>query len=268
MKKMERTLGLVLFALLTGSLTAQTSFILSPEIGIHSSKSKPTGDLDISEFFQGMDVGYSGVFSYQGGISFGVQLYENWALLTGIKYNQKGGKVSVETRDPNTPFIVTLDDGTQQADLGEVVLTTKHNWLSIPILARAQFGRSIKIGVAIGPQINMGIGKSKESVDYNMENTNLSSEENTYEFGTSSRDVLKKNHVSLLILPYVAYQLNDNGSIKLSMVIERGSDMVNDNYVVGDINGQRNVDGTMSNNQFGVMLSYEHRFDLKAGVKY
>lgn len=75
--------------------------------------------------------------------------------------------------------------------------------------------------------------------------------------------------MSLLVLPYVAYDLSDNGSFKLSMMIEAGGNMVNDNLVVVDnYNNLRNVNGTMRNTQMGIMLSYEHRFDLKAGVKY
>lgn len=268
MKKKELIAILAFLTIFTGGLKAQTSIILSPEIGIHSSKSTPTGDLDISESFQGAGVNYSGIFSYQGGIAVGLQIFGNWAIITGVKYNQKGGKVSVETRDPNNPFQVTLDDGTQTTDVGEVIFTTKHNWLSIPILARGQFGKTLKVGLAIGPQINMGIGKYKETAEYNLENTNLNNEEITANFGNSTANLLKKNHISLLVMPYVAYELNPNSSLKLSMMIERGSNMVNDNFVVPTFNGQRNVNGTISNTQLGIMVSYEHRFDIKAGIKY
>ena len=268
MKKKNLILTFAFLALFMGGIKAQTSIILAPELGIHSSKSKPTGDMDISEAFQGMDVKYSGIFSYQGGLGFGIQFFGNWALLTGVKYNQKGGKVTVETRDPNNQFLVTLEDGTQKLDVGEVTLTTKHNWLSIPILARGQFGGSFKVGLAIGPQINMAIGKYKEIIDYSLENTNLGSEEDTYNFGKSTNNVFKKSHISMLILPYVAYEISDNSSLKLSMMAELGADMVNDNYVVSTLNGARNVNATVRNTQMGIMLSYEHRFNLKTGVKY
>lgn len=269
MKKKNLISTLALLALFIGGVNAQTSIILSPEIGIHSSKSKPTGDLDISSNYQGMGVNYSGILSYQGGIGVGIQFFGNWALLTGVKFNRKGGKVTVETRDPNNPFGIPQEDGTMNTDVGEFSITTAHNWLSIPILARGQFGGTFKVGLAIGPQINMGIGKYKETYEYSLENTNISTEEFEVGFGKSTTNVLKKSHLSLLVLPYVSYDIGKNSSIKLNMMVEAGADMVNDNFVVGTGNGSsRNVNGTMRNTQMGVMLSYEHRFELKTGVKY
>lgn len=268
MKKIK-LLSMMTMLILAGSgLRAQLSVILTPEIGIHSSRSNPTGDLDISESFQGMSVNYSGIFSYRGGIGVGLQFQDNWGLLTGVAFNRKGGRVTVETRDPNNPFGVQLEDGTVTTDVGEVTATTTHNWLSVPILARAQFGKAFKVGLAVGPQFNFGLGKYTETVEYNLENTNINTDEDNYDFGDSTRDMLKRNHISLVILPYVSYDLNPKSSLRLSMMIERGSDMVNENFVVERPTGQRNVRGTLPNNQFGVMLSYEYRFDLNAGVKY
>lgn len=268
MKKMTLFSTLALFALSTSGLFAQLSVILTPEIGIHSSRTNPTGDLDISESFQGMSVNYSGIFSYRGGIGVGLQFQDNWGLLTGVAFNRKGGRVTVETRDPNNPFAVTLEDGTVTTDVGEVIGTTTHNWLSVPILARAQFGNTFKIGLAVGPQFNFGLGKYTETIEYNLENTNINTQEDNFAFGNSTSDMIKGSHISLVILPYVSYDLSPKSSLRLSVMIERGSDMVNENFVVERPNGQRNVRGTLPNNQFGVVLSYEHRFDLNAGVKY
>lgn len=268
MKKIKLLLTAALLTVLSAGLHAQVSIVLSPEIGIHSSKSTPTGDLDLSEDFQGMDVNYSGVFSYRGGVGVGVQFSDNWGILTGVAFNRKGGRVTITTRDPNNPFFVTPEGGTQTTDVGEVVGTTTHNWLSIPILARAQFGNAIKVGLAVGPQFNIGLGDYRETIEFNLENTNLNTQEENLSFGESTREVFKKNHISLMIMPYVSYDINPKSSLRVSMMIERGSDMVNENYVVQSPNGQRNVSGTMPNNQIGVLLSYEYRFDLKVGVKY
>lgn len=268
MKKKNLLLSFAFAALCAGSTQAQTSIILTPEAGIHTSKIKTTGDLDISQAYQGMTIDYSSIFSYQGGIGVGVQFFGNWAILTGLRYNQKGGKVTVETRNPNNPFAVFLDPENPTTDVGEFTITTKHNWLSIPILARAQFGKAFKVGLAIGPQINMAIGKYKETIDYDLENTNISSEEETFNFGTSTTNLLKKNHISLLVQPYASYDLSDKSSLRFNMMIETGGNMVNDNFVVADNNGSRNINGTMRNTQIGMMISYEYRFNLKAGVKY
>lgn len=274
MKKKKLISILALLAILTGSLQAQTAIILSPEVGIQSSKLKATGDLDLNSDFQSQDVNYSGIFSYHGGLNFGIQFSGNWAILTGAQFNQKGGKVSVETRDPNNPFFFQNDDGSIGSDVGKITLTDKQNWLSIPVLARGQFGNTLKIGLAIGPQFNLGLGKYKETIEYDLENTNFPTEENSGSFGSSTSSVYKKSHMSLLVLPYISYQISKQSSIKLTVLIESGSDMVNENYVVAsgtDANGNttfRNVSGTIKNNQFGVSLAYVHTFNLKAGVKY
>lgn len=267
MKKTNLISTLALLALFIGGVQAQTSIILTPEIGIHSSKSKITGDFDVSQFYQGADVSYSSVFAYQGGIGFGIQL-KNWALLTGIKYNRKGHKVTAESRNPNSPLPIFVSDDSTAFDVGEIENTSMHNWLSIPILFRGQFGGAFKVGLAIGPQINMAIGKYKETIEYNLENLNVNTDENNYDFGKTTSEPIKKSHLSLLILPYAAYEISDNSSIKFSMMIESGANMVNDNFVVGTSNGVRNVQATERNTSVGIMLSYEHRFELKTGVKY
>lgn len=270
MKNLKFITTVAFLALFAGGLHAQTSIILTPEVGIHTSKLKTTGDADISDGFPGADIKYSSVFGYQGGIGVGIQLFKHWGIITGIKYNKKGGKVNIATRDPNNPFITGVDgDGNLTTDVGEFTVTTSHNWLSIPILARGQFGGAFKAGIAIGPQINMGIGKNKQTIDYDLENTNLSSDETSYEFGKSTTNYYKKSHISVLILPHVMYDISDNGGIKLSLMIEAGGNMINDNYVVGTTDGgKRNINGTERNTQMGIMLSYEHRFGLKTGVKY
>lgn len=267
MKKKNLISTLALAALFIGGVQAQTSIILTPEIGIHSSKSQMTGDFDVTQFYQGADVSTTAIFGYQGGIGIGFQ-FKNWALLTGVKYNRKGHKVNVETRNPNLPFEFPINADSSAFDVGKITNTTTHNWLSIPILFRGQFGGTFKAGLAIGPQINMAIGKYKETIEYNLENLNINTEENNYDYGKTTREPIKKSHISLLVLPYVSYDISPKSSVRLSMMIEAGSNMVNDNFVVGMANGVRNVRATERNTQVGIMLSYEYRFELKAGVKY
>jgi hypothetical protein len=260
--------ALALLFWISSGLQAQVSILLGPEIGIHNSKFNPTGDLDISENFQGASVTYSGIFAYQGGLTASILFAEKWGITTGIKYNRKGGTTTIETRDPNNPFLVTLPDGTQATDVGEIIETLTSNWLSIPILARAEFGNNFKVGLAIGPQINMGLGEYTSNIEYNLESVRLSDEEINGSFGESTTNLFKKSHLSLLILPYVSYAINPKSSLRFNVMFERGGDMVNENLVVGSANGNRNVNGTIKNSQFGVMLSYEYRFDLKVGTKY
>jgi len=267
MKKKNLISTLALAALFIGGVQAQTSIILSPEIGIHASSSNITGDFDVSQFYQGADVNYSSVFSYQGGLGVGFQ-FKNWAILTGVKYNRKGHRVTAETRNPNLLFQIPVSADSVAFDVGEITSRSFHTWLSIPILFRGQFGGAFKAGLALGPQINMAIGKYKETIEYDLENLNVNTEEYNYEYGKTTTEPMKKSHISLLILPYVSYDISPKSSVRFSMMIESGSNMVNDNFVVATANGLRNVRATERNTQVGIMLSYEYRFELKAGVKY
>lgn len=260
---------LAVMAMFSEGLKAQTKLILSPEIGIQNSKMKATGDLDYSGDFPSANVDYSGIFSYNGGVNFGIQFAGHWSIMTGLKFNRKGGKVTVEARDPNNPFIIPNPDGTFSADVGEFTTTTTHNWLSIPLLAGAEFGNNLKIGLGIGPQFNIGLGEYKLVSEYNLDNTNIPTEEVTEEFGDGANNLYKGSHMSLLLVPYVSYQLSPQSAIRFTVMIESGSDMVNENLVVGDgFGGTRNVNGTLKNSQFGLTLSYVHTFDMKVGVKY
>lgn len=268
MKRRDLISLIALLTILTGSLQAQTSFLIGPEIGIQNSKMKVTNDLDASSL--GGNVDYSGIFSYQGGISLGIQFAGKWAIISGLKYNAKGGKSTIESRDPNNPLgYIQNSDGTFTPVLGEIETEIKANFLSIPILARGQFGETFKVGLAIGPQINMGLGKVKETTEYNLENANLPTDEENTDYGTSTTNLLKKSHMSLLIQPFVSYELSPNSSLRFSVMFESGSNMVNENYVVQtNDGGSRNIDGTMKNSQFGAVFSYEYRFDFQTGTKY
>jgi hypothetical protein len=259
---------LALTAFVIQGLEAQTKFILNPEIGIQTSRLKASGDLDESSLFPNQEIDYSSIFSYNGGVNFGVQFGGHWSIMTGVKFNRKGGRVTIEARDPQNAFPILQPDGTVVGDLGEITRTSTHNWLSIPVLAGAEFGNNLKVGLGIGPQFNIGLGEYKIVTEYNLDNNNFPTEENTDEFGDGASNVYKSSHTSLLVIPYVSYQLNQQSSIRFTLMIESGSDMVNENLVVGTANGSRNVSGTLKNNQFGISIGYVHTFDINAGVKY
>lgn len=268
MKFFQFALALLVLMQISVNANAQMSIIFGPEAGYHFSKSNATNDLDARSYYSRFDVNYGKISGIDGGLTLGVQI-KNWALITGFKFNQKGGNVTIATRDPNDPFVGQTNDGTQFTDVGEYTVTTKHNWLSIPILARGQFGSDkIKIGLAIGPQINLAMGKYKEITEFNLDNTNLPDDESTYEFGNTSKELLKKSHLSLVIQPHVALALGESGSLRLGLTIESGADMVNENFIVATQNGVRNIDATQKSNNFGFHVAYEHRIDLQVGTRY
>jgi hypothetical protein len=258
-------LTLAVVTMFVDGLYAQTKLVLSPEIGMQFSRMKATGDLDESSTWPNQEVDYGSIFSYNGGVTVGIQFAEHWSITTGLKFNRKGGDVTVAARDPQFPFPLTGGGG----DLGEFKTTITSNWLSIPILAGAEFGNKIKVGLGIGPQINIGVGEYKVVTEYNLDNTNIPTAEESEEYGDGANNLLKGTHTSLLLVPYVSYELSKQSSIRFTVMIESGSDMVNENLVVSDgLGGARKVNGTLKNNQFGFSISYVHTFDMSMGTKF
>lgn len=261
MKKFVFTIGICFLFLFSAQTHSQTAIIFGPEAGVNFAKTSVSDDFDIAD-------DYSRILKFQGGLNAGVQ-FGQWGIMTGIKFNQKGGKATLERRDPNNPFTVTDDQGNVINDVGEIIIKESTNWLSVPLMGRVQFGQGpLKFGLAIGPQFNFGIGKLKQEVEYNLTVTNLSSEEETSGYGDSATDVYKPMHLSLVINPSVWYDLSPNSSLKFGFMFESGADMVNENYLVSDGAGVRKVDATSKANNFGVLIGYEYRFDINVGVKY
>lgn len=262
MKKYLLTTGVCALFLLSASMQAQTAIIFGPEAGVNFSKIKVTDDFDYMD-------DYSRILRLQGGLNVGVQ-FGMWGVTTGVKFNQKGGKATLERRDPKNPFTFVDGDGNIIADVGEITVKESTNWLSIPLMARAQFGNGpFKFGIALGPQFNFGIGKLKNEVEYNLTVTNPPNEEETSNYGKSALETYKPMHLSLVINPAIWYDISPNGSIKFGMMFETGSDMVNENYLVSDGAGNvRKVNATAKASAIGIMIGYEHRFDINVGVKY
>lgn len=262
MKKAVFTLVLSMLFIGGNLMNAQTAIIFGPEAGVNFAKVTPSGDYDIFD-------DYSRAIKFQGGLNVGVQ-FGQWGIMTGIKFNQKGGKASLERRDPNDPFTVTDGQGNVITDVGEITYTESSNWLSVPLMGRVQFGQGpLKFGIAIGPQFNFGLGKLNQKIEYDLAVSNIQNADDSYAYGDSNEEVYKPTHMSLLITPSVWYDLSPNSSIKFSLMFESGGDMVNENYLIEDgAGGSRKIDATVKSNNFGVLIGYEHRFDINVGVKY
>lgn len=261
MKKLLFIIAVCAFILMGNSSRAQTSIIFGPDAGVNFAKTTVTGDFDFAD-------DYSRTLKINGGLTAGVQ-FGMWGVVTGVKFNQKGGKATLERRDPNNPFYFVDPDGNLISDVGKITVKESTNWLSIPLLARARFGQgAIKFGIAIGPQFNLGIGKYKEEIEYDLTVTNHANEENTSNYGDSATDIYKPVHLSLVVNPTIWYDLSPNSSLKFGFMFESGADMVNKNYLVSDGVQVQKIQATAKANNFGIMLGYEHRFDINVGVRY
>jgi len=241
------------------TVDAQTSLILGARGGASLAKLKYTGDA------LEPDASISRVLRYQGGVDIGIQ-FGNLAFLSGARYLQRGVKYTVNRDDPNGNYWI-LPDGT--ADVGEMKFESKFAFLSFPILGRYRFGQGpVQVGIALGPQINIGMGKVTNVKEYKLLNKGLTVNENTYDFGNAGDNILKKSNVSFVFMPEVAIAVGRSGNFKVNLILESSGDMLNKSYLVGDTNGPRKVQGSIKSNAFAVEVGYEHKINFNVGVKY
>jgi len=264
MKKFVFTIGVCLLFLFSTQTEAQTAIIFGPDAGVHLAKVDFSGDADLFG-------DYSRQLMFQGGLNFGVQ-FGQWGIMSGIRFNQKGGKATLERRDPNNPFVVGVDgDGNLITDVGILRYSESSNWISIPLMGRVQLGQGpLKFGIGLGPQFNLGIGKLNQKLEYDLNSTNLQDVEENTTYGDSADNVYKKSHISLVVNPSVWYELSPNSAIKFGLMFESGGNMINDNYLTPDPNtgNMRLINATSKSNNLGFLIGYEHRFDINVGVKY
>lgn len=247
--------------LFLSSAISQTSLLVGASGGANLAKQKLTGDMPFPERnFEGT---ISRTLQYQGGIDLGIQ-FGNLAILTGIRYNQRGNKITENRDDPNNKYWI-LPDGTK--DVGELIVKSKYNFISIPLLARYKLGQgSFKFSLALGPQFNLGVGKVTETDEYQLLNEGEIINEYTYEYGNAGDNLLKKSNVSFVLMPGVSIDVGRKGSFKVNLILESSGDMLNKSYLVNG--GERKVQGSIKSTLFAVEIGYEHRLDFNIGVKY
>lgn len=246
------------FFLIPEAAFSQSGLILGARGGASLSTLKVTGDLYNS------DASRSRMLRYRGGVDVGFQ-FGSISLLSGARYVMYGAKTAENRDDPNGKAWV---DEYGNIDVGERKLTNKFNTISIPVLARYRTGKGpVRVGIALGPQFNMGMGKLTIAYEDVFTN-NPGTYEYTYDFGKASDNILKKSSVSFVFMPEVAFEVNPRGVFKVNLVLESSGDLLNKSYLVNSPNGARKVQGSVKSNAFAVEVGYEHRLEFNVGVKY
>jgi len=257
MKKIILTTIVTLSFLLC--VNAQNSaIILGVNGGANFSSFSLTGDLLTQ------DETTSSKLGFQGGIDLGVK-FNSFSFITGFKYVQNGGNTELEKSDPNDPHF--LDDGT--ADIGLRNTTTRFKNISIPLLFRYQTKGDLSFAVSLGPVLNSGIGEIKTEETYTLTiSGELGPEETISTFGDLGDDLLRSSWVGFMVSPGVIYKVGDNGFFRANVTYHSGGNIVNENLIVGDSVGLRNVSGSLNSRSIAFEIGYEHRIDFNIGSKY
>lgn len=251
----------LLIATFTSNLSSQNaSIIMGVSAGANVSKVKGTGD------FVNSGEKFSRILRYGGGIDLGVR-FGNFSVLTGARYNQRGGKSTLNLDDPNG-YHWLIDD---KYDLGIRYSKFTYNTISIPILLRYEFGgESFKVSLSAGPSINLIAGTGTQIDEYDLLNGGLKGPfEGELKKGTLGDEILAPKHVSFIFSPGFIYKINDNGNIKLNFNFEASGNVINKSYLTTDSNGasQKNR-GSVKSGSMAVEIGYEHRINLSVGSKY
>lgn len=239
---------------------AQNGLILGVRGGISLTKNKYTGDLHSPDATMGR------ILRYQGGPEVGYQR-GSFALTVGGRYVMKGGVEKDNRDDPEGNSWVTPDG---IIDYGEQKITTKFNFFSVPLLVRYRYGQgAVRVGLSVGPQFNIGVGKLTETVEENFFNTGLRVFEDTYGYGITGDAVLKKTNLSFLFMPEVSFTVSPYGVFRGCLLMERSGDMLNESFLWGDADGSiRKIRGSFKSGGVALEIGYEHRINIQTGVKY
>ncbi len=262
MKKLIIT-TVTLFAMTVSGLFAQnSSFIIGVSGGANLSKTKSTGD------FADPGETYTRALKFGGGVDLGIG-FGKWAILSGIRYNQRGGKTEVNLDDPNGYMWTFPNDNNLY--LGVRSRKISYNVLSVPILLRYAFGgENMQVTLAAGPSINILKGNGTIVDEFNLlGGGNKGPIETELKKGKLGDEVLKTGNVSFIFSPGIIYKLNDNGNFKFNINFESSGNIGNNAYLTYNSFGEiAKATGSIKTNTISFEIGYEHRINFNVGSKY
>jgi len=248
----------IMIAFLFNANAQNSALILGVNGGANFSKLNYTGDFAIQ------DESTSRKLGFQGGVDVGVK-FGKFAFITGFRYIQRGGNTELRKSDPNDPFF--FEDGT--IDVGVQNTSTRFQNLSIPLLLRYQTEGDLAFSLSLGPVINSGMGDIKTETSYTLTNAgSIGPIESEFTYGDLGDDLFKSTTVGFMFSPGILYKVGENGVFRANITYHNGGNVVNENLVVQDDLGLRNVSGSIKSNAIVFEVGYEHRIDFNIGSKY
>lgn len=254
------------FLLMTVTLShGQTSFLLGVSGGASLSKFKGTGD------FASSGENYNRAIRYGGGVDLGVG-FGNFAVLTGFRYNQRGGKSTNERLDLNSAGWLITEGNNVNEYFGERKTEFNMTVFTLPVLLRYSFGSGpLQILVGAGPVINFVSGQVVETRNYELlGDIQKGPFEDRYDTGNQPDDLFRKTNIGVQFRTGAIYQLNDNGFLKMNACLETVGNLANKNaqYYDAYTDTYNKFNGSIKSNNFMLELGYEHRFEFNIGSKY
>lgn len=247
------------------SLSSQTRFLVGVSGGASLSQFKGTGDFATS------GENYNRALRFGGGVDAGIG-FGNFSVLTGFRYNQRGGVSTNERLDLNNNGWIIVDGNTAREYYGERKTEWNMTVFTLPVLLRYSFGSGpLQFLVGAGPVINFVGGQVVETRTYDLVgNVKEGPFEDRYDTGNQPDDLFRKTNVGVHFRTGAIYELSDNGFLKMNLCFESVGNLANKNaqYYDAFTNSFNNFNGSIKSNNLMLEFGYEHRFDLNIGSKY
>lgn len=222
-----------------------TSVFIGANGGVNFSKFKYT--VDLAELYTGTGA----LTGLNGGLTAGLQI-QNFTLMTGLNYIQKGGHYETDNFQD--------DQGT-----GFFSADERLHYLSIPLLLgyRQPISRNFGFSLAMGPSFNMGLGgKIDEFTEY-YGTENVTTEHYTVTYGSGLNDDYKKMQMGFQFSPGLYFDVNEKSKITLNATWDSGmSDSFNPRYKQANTFFDTNK-GNQFNRSTIFTIGYEYHFSFQ-----
>jgi Outer membrane protein beta-barrel domain len=239
-------MGFAFFLSTIISLSAQTGLIFGVGGGFNNSVTNLSNVVNAK-------TSTSNLMGYQGALTVGWQFSNNFALISGVQYAQRGTKLANDNQ-------AYRDDSNGQTFLGSQIGEERTNFVSVPLLARYKF-LSSDFGFTLSSGLSFNIGQDGTAFRYVQSNNNSKTYFGRYEdviFGDGINDLYKPFQVGFVLGAGVIVPISEKGRFTLSVVFDFGlSDAYNTRYK----NANTIFEKAFNRSTF-FSLGYEHLLDI------
>jgi hypothetical protein len=195
----------------------------------------------------------SNLMGYQGALTVGWQFSNNFSLISGVQYAQRGTKLANDNQ-------AYRDDTNGQTFLGSQIGEERTNFVSVPLLARYKFFSS-DFGITLSSGLSFNMGQDGSAFRYVQSNNNAKTYFGRYEdvtFGDGINDLYKPFQVGFVLGAGVIVPINEKGRFTLNVAFDFGlSDAYNTRYK----NANTIFEKAFNRSTF-FSLGYEHLLDI------
>ena len=239
-------MGFAFFLSSTFSLYAQSGLIVGANGGINNSRINYSNVVN-------MKTSTSNLMGYQGALTVGWQFSNNFALISGVQFAQRGTKLANDNQ-------AYRDDSNGQTFLGSQIGEERTNFVTIPLLARYKF-LSSDFGFTLSSGLSLNMGQEGTAFRYVQSNNNSKTYFGRYEdvtFGDGINDFYKPFQVGFVLGAGVIVPISEKGRLTLNVAFDFGlSDAYNTRYK----NANTIFEKAFNRSTF-FSLGYEHVLDI------